>query len=200
MIYKLFLRLNDGTLDNETDYYGVSRYEAFADFCDEYNCTPDDVFCRKLNDESDEYLLNIFSDMNLTIVLALTSHKNEESYVATNVGRFKWQLDNYADIAGDCEINHLNNYLSILEYLKQKFTLSDDDLSDLRCDYDDWIHEFAEDVYQRFADYCENVEQYNDHDEFIDFIGKERVLLFFEMQYIEYLFTDDKREQYNRFK
>lgn len=32
MIYKLFLQLNDGKLDYETDYCNVSRYDAFADF------------------------------------------------------------------------------------------------------------------------------------------------------------------------
>ena len=145
------------------------------------------------------YLSNIFNEMDMTIALALTS-QNEESQVAENVGRFKWQLDNYIDIADDDEMQHVNNYWQILEYLKQKFTLSDDDLSDLKGDYDDWIHKSAEDVYQRFADYCENIEQYNDLDEFINFVSQERNLLFFEMQYIDYLFTDDKRNQYNRFK
>lgn len=135
-----------------------------------------------------DYLLNIFNEMDMTIALALNSHPNEPSQVATNVGRFKWQLDNY-----------INNYWQILEYLKQKFTLSDDDLSDLKGDYDDWIHELAEDTYQQFANYCESEKQYDDRDEFIDYIGKQDIL-FFEMQYIEYLFNDEKRDQYNRFK
>lgn len=135
--------------------------------------------------------------MDITIALALTSHPDEELQVTTNVGRFKWQFDNYTDIVGDCEINHVNNYQQILEYLKQKFTLNDDDLSDIKGDYEQWLYEQAEQCCQEFAKTM-TVEQFNDLDEWIGFINRPE-FTFFEQQIIDMYFhkNHDKFEEIN---
>ena len=51
-IYKIYLKTDDNGLTNETDYSNISRYDAIADFCNDNDCTPDDILVIEIEDEA----------------------------------------------------------------------------------------------------------------------------------------------------
>lgn len=51
MIYKIYLKTDNNGLTNETDYSDISRYDAIADFCNDNDCTPDDILVIEIEDE-----------------------------------------------------------------------------------------------------------------------------------------------------
>jgi hypothetical protein len=64
MIYKIYLKTDNNGLTNETDYSNISRYDAIADFCNDNDCTPDDILVIEIEDEisKTQVLINILNE------------------------------------------------------------------------------------------------------------------------------------------
>lgn len=203
MNYKIFLKQNN-QLTNETDYYDTTLDTAINDFCEEHGCAFDDIKVLRFSDigdvtdidklaenNSNEYLLSIVSNMWDSIARAFQDSANVEH----DIGRLKFQIDVFADLTAGTEINHVNNYYQLLLELMNRFNLTDDDLSDLKGDYHNWLIETSQTKCSEFAKEY-NDERYDDRDEWLDYLSQDENLTFVDCQLIDYWFDDNKRQEY----
>lgn len=139
------------------------------------------------------YMIQIASNLAETIQQLFTSTD------ATSIGRFKFQLDVLFEAADtekdEVTLQHCNNYYALLLEVMIKYGLNEDDVHDYKVSYIEWLQDTAEHIYQMFAENCMSKSEYDDHDEFIEWLNHHD-LTFFEMQYIDMQFDEDLRKQY----
>lgn len=106
------------------------------------------------------------------------------------------KLRRYAE-RRDCE--HLKNYTQLTASIAISRGLSADELIDLEDNYDEWLHCEADALMDGFAEMCadQNID-YDDQDEWLQWLQNTDHLNWQEMRYINILWDDEAKAKYKR--
>lgn len=163
------LTVLDDILNDLPEQLNEDDIAELADYCNDVSEKRGKQFTQALQDISSqltEAITQVFTDP--------TEH---------NIGRIKYWIDMYANTT-DIENNHVNNYYQLLLEIMTNNNLTEDDMSDLKGDYSDWLNEMTNTILDSFG-----TPDKFDHDEWLQHLQRYEELTFQEQQYINMLQT-----------
>ena len=163
-------RIIDPTVESITQQFDDYDIAELTDYCNDV--------AEKRGQQFTQALQNISSQLTEAITQVFTDTTEH------NIGRLKYWIDMYANVTNGEEINHVNNYYQLLVEIMVNNDLTEDDMSDLKGDYSDWLHETANIILDSFGTPDEF-----DHDEWLQHLQRYEELTFQEQQYINMLQT-----------
>lgn len=148
----------------------------------EYDIAELTDYCNEISDKRGQQFTQALQNISSQLTEAITQVFTDTT--EHNIGRLKYWIDVYADVTNGEEINHVNNYYQLLLEIMVNNDLTEDDMSDLKGDYSDWLHETANIILDSFGTPDEF-----DHDEWLQHLQRYEELTFQEQQYINMLQT-----------
>lgn len=157
------------------------------------DCTLDDndvaMLAKYCCDKSDEFgkqftIHQISQDLSSSIF---------DAFINQDIGKLKFWVDTLADTNdGYTSIDMITSYYTLIDRLAKQFGYTDDDVSDLKGDYMEQLYKQAESIMDEFAKMCieQNVD-YDDQDEWIQWLQGFEELNWQEQQYINVLWDDE---------
>lgn len=164
------------------------------------DCTLDDndvaMLAKYCCDKSNEFgkrvtIHQVSQDLSSSIVDVFSNQ---------NIGKLKFWVDTLADTNdGYTSIDMIMSYYTLIDQLAKQFGYTDDDVSDLKGDYTERLYKQADIIMDKFAEMCveQNVD-YDDQDEWIQWLQGFEELNWQEQQYINVLWDDEAKAKYKR--
>lgn len=182
--------------------YGTGTLSVLDNALSQYDsdCTLDDndvamlakYCCDKSNEFGTQFTIHqISQDLSSSIIDAFNNQ---------DIGKLKFWVDTLADTNdGRTSIDMITNYYTLIDQLAKQFGYTDDDLSDLKGDYTERLYKQADSIMNEFAKMCieQNVD-YDDPDEWIQWLQGFEELDWQEQQYINVLWDDEAKAKYKR--
>lgn len=123
-----------------------------------------------------------------------------DTFSTQNIGKLKFWVDTLADTNdGYTSMDMITSYYTLINQLAKQLRYTDDDLSDLKGDYVEQLYQQADSIMDGFAEMCvdQNVD-YDDQDEWLQWLQGFEELNWQEMRYINILWDDEAKAKYKR--
>lgn len=115
------------------------------------------------------------------------------------LGRLEFWVNKFRRYAEPRDYEHINNYCQLVLELATMHKLDANEVIELEQIYDEWLHNKANSIMDRFAKMCEEQKvDYNDQDEWLQWLQNDDELNWQEMRYINILWDDEAKAKYKR--
>lgn len=115
------------------------------------------------------------------------------------LGRLEFWINKLYRYAEPRDYERLKNYTQLTASLAISRGLNADELAELEQNYDEWLHERAHLIMDGFAEMCVDINvDYDDQDEWLQWLQGFEYLNWQEMQYINILWDDEAKAKYRR--
>lgn len=115
------------------------------------------------------------------------------------LGRLEFWVNKLRRYAEPRDYEHLKNYTQLTSSIAISRGLNADELVELAQNYKEWLHQTADSIMDGFAEMCadQNVD-YDDQDEWLQWLQGFDYLNWQEMRYIDMLRDDEAKAKYKR--
>lgn len=184
-----------GELLNETNYYNTTLAQATLQFCEAYKCDLGDIHFTEItmNDKmrrAKERMINAIKNYISEYINNMTIFKYDNldinEIMNEAIGYFDLNSDEYFELSTHCEQIINENY--------DKFYVRFENFSN---EHKQLLQRMADAIMYNFAESV-TVEQYDDQDEWIQFLQNVVCINWQEMQYINTLWTDEAKAKYRK--
>jgi hypothetical protein len=112
------------------------------------------------------------------------------------IGRLAFWVSKFRQYAETREYEHIKNYDQLIFMLMRN---SHSNLAELEQNYDEWLHQTADSIMDGFAEMCADTNvDYDDPDEWLQWLQGFEYLNWQEMRYINILWDDEVKAKYKR--
>lgn len=198
-----------------TDRFNNMTYNEYEDMCcgtgtlgvcdeaiSEY-----DADCKLNGDEVAtlaEYCIEESTEFGKRFAMYQVSQELEDAIASAftdndGLGRLEFWVNKLRRYAELRDYEHLKNYTQLTASIAISRGLSADEVIALEQNYDEWLHSNADSIMNGFAEMCtdQNVD-YDDQDEWLQWLQRCGHLNWQEMRYINILWDDEAKAKYKR--